>query len=138
MRMLLASVLVVALATGAVLAAEGEKPAAKAGAGKKAPAAKSTYACSMCKVANHKGGKCPACGMDMEKVKAFACPKCMAQADKAGNCGKCKVALKPAKDVMKEKMTQCPGCKNWMEKGKAKACPVCAKAKEGKAKKKSS
>jgi predicted amidophosphoribosyltransferase len=35
-----------------------------------------------------KAGKCPMCGKDMTKMKAYVCEKCLKEADKTGNCDK--------------------------------------------------
>lgn len=97
-RMLFVLLLALTFVVGVVCAA-ADKPAAKpepvkAGAAAKAAAKpkftppKEVYWCPHCKVGMDKAGKCPMCGKDMTKMKAYVCEKCLKEADKAGNCEK--------------------------------------------------
>lgn len=79
------------------------------------------YACPQCDVASMKPGKCPMCGLKMEKANAkmvYACSECHTVAMKAGKCPKChqpmaKMAMTYACDkchVTSLKAGKCPKC----------------------------
>jgi hypothetical protein len=83
-KMIFASFLVLVFVVGAAFAGAAEKPGAKPAAKAKFKPPKDVYECTHCKVGMDKPGKCPMCGMKLEKMKSHICEKCMKEADKAG------------------------------------------------------
>ena len=119
---------VVALVLGAVLVGAvaasadcGRCPGDKAAAEKKAACGKTDlYACAMCKTVAEAAGKCPACGMDMVRMRVLEC--------KAGQAKLCACAADCACTIQADDATKC-SCGKDVVTVTVKDLPSCARRK---------